>query len=113
MEQILQEYETYAYPKAREGDIKLIRSFDPESMLEYVKQVHFEHRPSLMQLLRSDLVSVDMLVQILGSSDGIARAHESLKSNTSTRADSGIERAPLTLYIARVPGSQGTLLHLP
>lgn len=92
MKEILEEYEAYAFPKVREGDIKLIRDvFDPEDMLEYVKHVNFEHRPGLMQLLRSDLVDVDTLVQILGSSDGIAHTQESLKSSESTRADSGIE----------------------
>ncbi|QIW97468.1 hypothetical protein AMS68_002986 [Peltaster fructicola] len=89
---ILEEYEAYAIPKARDGDKKLITEiFDTEAMLDYVKNnVVFEHRPSLMQLFRSDLVSVTTLVNILASTDGVSQEHESLKSNTS-KADSGIE----------------------
>lgn len=98
MDAIIEEYKAYASPKARDGDVQFIRDvFQPELMLEYVKQyAQFEHRPTLMQLLRSDLVEVDVekFVDILASMDGVVPVKDSLKSNTSSHADSAIEICP-------------------
>lgn len=90
------EYRTYSNPKSREGDELLISEvFQPEAMLEYCKTARFDHRPSLLPLLKSDLVDVDLLVRILASMDGVTKDHKSVESNTSYKADSGIDLCEL------------------
>lgn len=96
MPDILAEYDAYASPKARDGDIRLIRDvFRPEALLDYAKRhARFDHRPSLPHLLRSDLLSLSSLLDLLASTDGIVRPgdhNSSLKSNTSSKADSGVD----------------------
>lgn len=92
IEAITAEYETYANPKAREGDLELIRNvFQPESLLDYAKQHgQFEHRPSLVPLLHSGLLDLEKFVRVLGSTDGIRPSNESLKSEAS-KPDSGVD----------------------
>lgn len=92
IEAIVTEYEAYANPKAREGDLEFIRNvFQPESLLEYAKQHgQFERRPSLTALLKSDLLGVEEFVRALGSTDGVAPSNASLKSDIS-KPDSGID----------------------
>lgn len=38
MDEILDEYDTYAHPKPRKGDLELIRKFDPATVYEYAKK---------------------------------------------------------------------------
>lgn len=38
IDEILEEYQTYANPKPRDGDIQLIKDFDPEWVLEFAKK---------------------------------------------------------------------------
>lgn len=92
IEAIIAEYEAYANPKVRDGDIEFIRNvFQPEALLEYAKQHgQFERRPSLMSLLHSGLLDVEKFVRALGSTDGVAPSNASLKSDVS-KPDSGID----------------------
>lgn len=99
MTAIVAEYEAYANPKAREGDLKFVKEvFQPESLLEYAKQHgHFERRPSLMSLLHSGLLDVEKFVRIMGSTDGVAPSNASLKSDIS-KPDSAIDMSSATLH---------------
>jgi tyrosine-protein phosphatase SIW14 len=92
MEAIIAEYEAYANPKTREGDVEFIRNvFQPEAILEYAKHNgQFERRPSLMSLLHAGLLDVDKFVRIMGSTDGVAPSNASLKSDIS-KPDSGVD----------------------
>jgi tyrosine-protein phosphatase SIW14 len=92
IEAIIAEYEAYANPKARPGDIEFIRNvFQPESILDYAKHNgQFERRPSLMSLLHAGLLDVEKFVRVMGSTDGVAPSNASLKSDIS-KPDSGID----------------------
>jgi tyrosine-protein phosphatase SIW14 len=92
IEAIIAEYEAYANPKTREGDVEFIRNvFQPEAILEYAKHNgQFERRPSLMSLLHAGLLDVDKFVRIMGSTDGVAPSNASLKSDIS-KPDSGVD----------------------
>ncbi|KAM0715342.1 hypothetical protein Q7P37_008840 [Cladosporium fusiforme] len=106
IEAITAEYEAYANPKMRDGDLEFIRNvFQPESLLEYAKQHgQFEHRPSLMSLLHSGLLDLDKFVRVLGSTDGIAPSNASLKSDVS-KPDSGIDLSASTVDPAMLADS--------
>ena len=90
-EEILVEYQTYAGHKARAADVKLFSEiFQPEMLLEYAREhANFENRPSLTQLLRTNLMDVRRFVELLASTDGINQK-TSEKSDRS-KADSGID----------------------
>lgn len=92
MEAIAAEYEAYANPKMRDGDLEFIKNvFQPEVLLDFAKQHgQFERRPSLMSLLHSGLLDLDKFVRVLQSTDGIAPSNASLKSDVS-KPDSGID----------------------
>lgn len=92
MEAIVAEYEAYANPKARAGDLEFItRVFQPEHLLSHARlHAHFERRPSLTSLLHSGLLDVDKFVRILGSTDGLAPSNASLRSDVS-KPDSGVD----------------------
>ncbi|KAK6430185.1 tyrosine-protein phosphatase siw14 [Oleoguttula sp. CCFEE 5521] len=92
MHEILQEYDTYASPKARPGDIEFITNiFKPVALLEYAtKHGDFSHRPALKTLLSIKALTLEKLVEILGSEEGIESSDTSLRSAES-KADSGID----------------------
>lgn len=98
IEAIVAEYEAYANPKTRDGDLEFIRNvFQPEAILEYAKQNgQFERRPSLMSLLHAGLLDVEKFVRVMGSTDGVAPSNASLKSDIS-KPDSGIDLSGASL----------------
>jgi tyrosine-protein phosphatase SIW14 len=91
---ILSEYETYANPKMRPGDIDFIANvFQPEMFLEYAKNdANFDYRPELKNQLRNDLLDLAGLLETLGSIDGLASSKTSMRTIES-KADSGIDLA--------------------
>jgi tyrosine-protein phosphatase SIW14 len=98
IEAIVAEYEAYANPKSRDGDLEFIRNvFQPESILEYAKHNgQFERRPSLMSLLHAGLLDVEKFVRVMGSTDGVAPSNASLKSDIS-KPDSGVDLSSASL----------------
>nr|OQO29590.1 hypothetical protein B0A51_03671 [Rachicladosporium sp. CCFEE 5018] len=92
MSDILHEYDTYASPKARPGDIEFITNgFQPAALLEFAtKRGDFSHRPALKTLLQVKALTLEKLVEILGSEEGIESSDTSLRSAES-KADSGID----------------------
>jgi tyrosine-protein phosphatase SIW14 len=89
---IISEYETYASPKMRPGDVDFITNvFQPEAFLAYAK-AHgtFEHRPALANLLRNNAIDIQNLLQLLATEDELASSSTSLLSIES-KADSGID----------------------
>ena len=68
MDEILAEYHAYADPKAREGDIALIKAFDPEVVFEYSKEHgYFDGYEPSMKRLDSGIINIDGLAAALGS----------------------------------------------
>ncbi|KAK5114974.1 hypothetical protein LTR85_010012 [Meristemomyces frigidus] len=91
IEDILAEYRAYANPKAREGDIDLIRAFDPEAVFEYAKcHGYLDDRP-FMKRMDSAIGNIDALAEALSSRDGEDIGHISGLSDASTFSDDGIE----------------------
>ncbi|KAK4541233.1 hypothetical protein LTR36_008149 [Oleoguttula mirabilis] len=91
IEDILAEYRAYANPKAREGDIDLIRAFDPEAVFEYAKfHGYLDDRP-FMKRMDSAIGNIDALAEALSSIDGEDIGHISGLSSASTFSDDGIE----------------------
>ncbi|KAK4551965.1 tyrosine-protein phosphatase siw14 [Recurvomyces mirabilis] len=64
---ILLEYYTYAYPKARPGDVELIKAFDPEAVFDYAKAHGYLEKQSFMKRMDSMIVNVDGLAEALSS----------------------------------------------
>lgn len=91
MAEILREYEAYAYPKARPGDVKFITEvFQPEMLLEYATQHgDFSHHPALGELLEEKALTLAMFTKKLGSYEGVEPSDISLASARS-KADSGV-----------------------
>lgn len=72
IEAVLAEYETYAYPKARPGDVDFIRSFDPEAVFEYAKKTGCLNGHGALRRMDSGIANIDALAEALasiGSSD--------------------------------------------
>ncbi|KAK6420991.1 tyrosine-protein phosphatase siw14 [Oleoguttula sp. CCFEE 5521] len=92
MDDILHEYDTYASPKARAGDIEFITNvFQPAALLEHAtRHGDFSHRPALKTLLSIKALTLEKLIEILGSEEGIESSDTSLRSAES-KADSGID----------------------
>ena len=90
IEDILAEYRAYASPKAREGDIELIRAFEPEDVYEYAKRNGcLEDRP-FMKRMDSAICNIDALAEALSSREADDCGEYSGTSNASTRSDDGL-----------------------
>ncbi|KAK5138341.1 hypothetical protein LTR08_003402 [Meristemomyces frigidus] len=90
MDDILAEYRAYAYPKAREGDIELIRGFDPEAVYDYAKLHGFLDDRPFMRRMDSTIGNIDALAEALSSRDVDDCGDMSAVSNASTRSDDGL-----------------------
>lgn len=89
IEDILTEYKTYADPKARPGDIRLIRAFDPDAVFDYAKSHGYLDDRPFMKRMDSGIANIDALAEaLLGNSDDV---DFSGVSNASTFSDDGIE----------------------
>lgn len=90
-EEIIEEYRTYAGVKARAADIELFtESFQPEMLLRYAREhASFDHRPSLTQLLRTNLMDVRRFVELMASTDGISQ--KTSERSAQSKTDSGID----------------------
>ena len=90
IEDILAEYCAYASPKAREGDIELIRAFEPEDVYEYAKRNGcLEDRP-FMKRMDSAICNIDALAEALSSREADDCGEFSDAPNASTRSDDGL-----------------------
>lgn len=120
IEKILAEYDAYSSPKARTGDVDLIKAFQPDKVFEYAKQHGFLNASSSLRRMDSTIVNIDMLAEALASTpsdsysvDWDMTAISSASSNTS---DNGLEIGPVvvdpsltaTRAPAERPGSTST-----
>lgn len=68
LDQILTEYHAYAHPKARTGDIDLIKSFNPDDVYSYAKaHGYFDGAKPQLTRLDSWITNIASLAQALGS----------------------------------------------
>jgi len=92
IEDIIAEYRAYANPKARPGDIDLIRAFDPECVFEYAKTHGLLENQPFMKRMDSAIANIDALAEALSSRDADEMTHISgLSSNASMFSDDGLE----------------------
>ncbi|KAK3113075.1 tyrosine-protein phosphatase siw14 [Teratosphaeriaceae sp. CCFEE 6253] len=90
LEDVVAEYQAYAHPKVRPGDIELIRAFDPDAVFEYAKR-HC-HMDAHRILRRSDslIANIDALADALaGKLPYCDDIDMSTASNASTISDDG------------------------
>lgn len=66
IEDVIAEYETYAAPKVRSGDIELIRAFDPEAVYQYSRKHDYFSGRRFMRRSDSVISNLDTLVAALG-----------------------------------------------
>ncbi|KAI6806382.1 hypothetical protein KC332_g4252 [Hortaea werneckii] len=85
LDAVLAEYRVYASPKARDGDIELIKAFDPDVVFDYAKargyldpsprkqgQQHHHHQQGgfFMKRMDSTIADIDALAEALASHGG-------------------------------------------
>ncbi|KAK0249325.1 tyrosine-protein phosphatase siw14 [Friedmanniomyces endolithicus] len=101
IDDIIAEYQAYANPKVRPGDIDLIRAFDPEAVFEYAKrQGRLDDRP-FMRRADSVIANIDALADALaGKPPYCDDIDVSMASNASTFSDDSFET---TLPIHNAP----------
>lgn len=92
LSEILAEYHAYAWPKAREGDVKLITAFDPASVYEYAVRTGYLRDIANMSVwpgLRAErLADIDALAAAL--MHGIVRSDSAVDVEmASTCAEAG------------------------
>ncbi|KAK0263228.1 hypothetical protein B0A54_00592 [Friedmanniomyces endolithicus] len=92
IDDVIAEYQAYANPKARPGDIDLIRAFDPEAVFEYAKhQGRLDDRP-FMRRTDSVIANIDALADALaGKPPYCDDIDVSIASNASTFSDDSFE----------------------
>ncbi|KAK5697025.1 tyrosine-protein phosphatase siw14 [Elasticomyces elasticus] len=92
IDDIIAEYQTYAWPKARPGDIALIRSFDPEAVFDYAKRHgHLDNHP-FMKRSDSIIANIDGLADALaGKAPYCDDIDVSMASNASTFSDDSMD----------------------
>lgn len=96
MQDIRAEYEAYANPKARIGDLELIRNFDPECVYDYAKTHGYLENQPFMRRMDSTINNIDTLAQALAcnavSDDlGMDISGISGMSAGSSASDDGLE----------------------
>ncbi|KAK5116654.1 hypothetical protein LTR62_007328 [Meristemomyces frigidus] len=94
IDEILAEYHSYADPKARPGDIDLIRAFDPEAVFEYAKAHGYFESRSFMKRMDSTIVDVEGLAAALASNATKLSDLETLSTAgncSSNSSDQGME----------------------
>jgi hypothetical protein len=67
IEDIITEYKTYAYPKARSGDIELIKAFEPSCVYDYAVANGYLKDQPYMRRMDSGVTNIDMLAEALSS----------------------------------------------
>ena len=68
IEEIIREYVDYAWPKARDGDISLIKSFDPNVVFEYAtRHGYLDGSQPRVRRLDSGITNIDAFVSALAS----------------------------------------------
>ncbi|TKA82314.1 hypothetical protein B0A55_01460 [Friedmanniomyces simplex] len=92
IDDVIAEYQAYANPKARPGDIELIRAFDPEAVFEYAKRHgRLDDRP-FMKRTDSVVANIDALADALaGKPPYCDDIDVSMASNPSTFSDDSFE----------------------
>ncbi|KAI6871025.1 hypothetical protein KC343_g10002 [Hortaea werneckii] len=84
LDAVLAEYRVYASPKARDGDIELIKAFDPDVVFDYAKargyldpsprkqgqQHHHQQGGFFMKRMDSTIADIDALAEALASHGG-------------------------------------------
>lgn len=89
---VLAEYRAYAHPKARDGDVELIKQFDPEAVYDYAKSKGYLDKQPFMKRMDSAIANVDALAEALSSKEGEELEHISgLSSNASVFSDDALE----------------------
>jgi hypothetical protein len=90
IEDVIAEYRVYSEPKARDGDMELIRSFDPEVVFKYA-QTHGYFNGAFGGLKRADSVSINDINTLAAALAAGAMNHAgdvdmelSITSSTST-----------------------------
>lgn len=114
MESIIEEYIAYAGKKARDGDIELIKSFDPNVVFEYA-QIHGYVNGSQPRLHRHDstLTDIDSLAAALSAgalNDELVAAdyeYPTISSTSSETSESPLEMCSPGL--ASVPNARDKL----
>lgn len=96
IQNILAEYDVYANPKARIGDIELIRNFDPECVFDYAKAHGYLENRSFMRRMDSAINNIDTLAQVLAcnaASDDLGMDISGISgmSPSSSGSDDGLE----------------------
>lgn len=68
LKDIITEYETYAFPKARPGDIHLIKNFKPQVVFDYAKKNgYFDGSQPRLKRLDSTITDIESLAMALAS----------------------------------------------
>lgn len=77
LDAVLAEYRVYASPKARDGDVELIKAFDPDVVFDYAKaRGYLDHYPRkqghqggsfFMKRMDSTIADIDALAEALAS----------------------------------------------
>ncbi|RMY03614.1 hypothetical protein D0867_10632 [Hortaea werneckii] len=80
LDAVLAEYRVYASPKARDGDVELIKAFDPDVVFDYAKaRGYLDHYPKkqghqgssfFMKRMDSTIADIDALAEALASHGG-------------------------------------------
>lgn len=109
IDDIIDEYRAYASPKAREGDIDLIRAFDPEAVFDYAKSRGYLDDQPFMKRMDSAIGDIDALAEALSSKEASYEMCDidiSGASTASTFSDDGIEMRMSSIDPSLQNGSQ-------
>lgn len=116
IEQILEEYIAYASPKARPGDIALIKSFDPDALFKYAQESGFigGPDPKYKHAGPASITDVYELAYELargGRQDSVtpSESQQALDSISSTMSDVSLGEQTVTdgeMSISRVESNQ-------
>ena len=117
IEKIIEEYSTYAGVKARDGDIELIKSFEPSAVFEYARlQGYFDSSRSRFKRMDSAVADIDGLAAALAAGafdEGVMAADwddSTISSSSSDASDSPLEMRGNTALMSS--NSQGKMRRL-
>lgn len=95
IEDVLAEYRAYANPKIRDGDIDLIKAFDPECVFDFAKSHGYLDNMPFMKRMDSAIANVDALAEALSSREDESMEYVSgLSSNASVFSEDMLEMRP-------------------
>jgi hypothetical protein len=107
IEDVLAEYHAYASPKARPGDVELIRSFDPQCVFEYAKRHGHLEDLSLLKRMDSTIANIDMLAEALSGGANLEDVFETpAPSECSNLSDDLLEMSASFYDISLVERKQ-------